>query len=248
MKTSRYFACAAALVAITAWSSAPVDAATNAAKSAQKGAPPKAGDWSRTVRATPAGGFVMGNPNAKVKLVELGSMTCSHCREFDEKGAPALIAKYVKSGQVSWEFRNYVRDGFDISAALVARCNGAKSFFSLTRGLYKAQPDWLAKIQAVPESKLNAMQDLPPSRQFAALAGVAGFTQWAAARGVAPAKSAQCLANTRSVDQLVQMASDTTARFPDFAGTPTFVINGRMLDRTATWEALEPQLKAALGG
>ena len=32
--------------------------------------PPKGGDWSTVVNATPAGGFMMGNPNAKVKLIE----------------------------------------------------------------------------------------------------------------------------------------------------------------------------------
>jgi protein-disulfide isomerase len=43
------------------------------------------------------------------------------------------------------------------------------------------------------------------------------------------------------------MAGDATTRFPDFKGTPAFVINGKMLDKTATWDSLEPQLKAALG-
>jgi protein-disulfide isomerase len=248
MKPSHYFACALAIVAIAGCNSKQGDAATNAPAKVRQVTPPKGGDWSQLVNPTPAGGFVMGNPNAKVKLVEFGSMTCPHCREFDEKGASTLISKYVKTGKVSWEFRNYVRDGFDIAAALVARCNGAKSFFPLTRALYKDQPNWVGRIQAAPESQLKAMQDLPPNRQFVALGKVAGFQQWAAARGVPQAKANQCLSNPRSVDQLVEMASDTTTQFPDFQGTPTFVINGTMLDRTATWEALEPQLKKAVGG
>jgi protein-disulfide isomerase len=248
MKPSVFLTCAVAVVAIAGCNSKQGDAATNAPVTAQKVAPPKGGDWSQLVSATPAGGFVMGNPNAKVKLVEFGSMTCPHCREFDEKGVPSLISKYVKTGQVSWEFRNYVRDGFDLAASLIARCNGPKSFFPLTRALYKDQPDWVAKIQAAPEDQLKSMQDLPPNQQFVALAKVAGLPQWAAARGVALPKTNQCLSNQHSVDQLVQMASDTTTQFPDFAGTPTFVINGKMLDKTATWDLLEPQLKTALGG
>jgi protein-disulfide isomerase len=248
MKPSHYFACALAIDAIAGCKSKQGDAATNAPAKVRQVTPPKGGDWSQLVNPTPAGGFVMGNPNAKVKLVEFGSMTCPHCREFDEKGASTLISKYVKTGKVSWEFRNYVRDGFDIAAALVARCNGAKSFFPLTRALYKDQPNWVGRIQAAPESQLKAMQDLPPNRQFVALGKVAGFPQWAAARGLPQAKANQCLSNPRSVDQLVDMANDTTTQFPDFQGTPTFVINGTMLDRTATWEALEPQLKKAVGG
>ena len=97
----------------------------------------------------------MGNPDAKVKLIEYGSLTCPHCREFDETGVTPLINNYVKSGRVSYEFRNYVRDAFDLSASLVARCNGAKSFFPLERAMYKDQPTWVAKIQAVPQNQLE---------------------------------------------------------------------------------------------
>jgi protein-disulfide isomerase len=209
-------------------------------------APPPGGDWTQAVTATPAGGFLMGNANAKVKLIEYGSLTCPHCREFDEKGVPTLVDKYVKTGQVSWEFRNYVRDAFDLTASLIARCNGAKGFFPLSRALYKDQPSWVAKIQATPPQQLETLQNLPQNQQFVQLGTVAGFQQWAAMRGVPEAKANQCLSNTSSVDQLVQMTSDATSQYPDFPGTPTFIVNGKMLEKTATWEALEPQLKDAL--
>ena len=62
---------------------------------------PNNGDWSTIVSATPEGGFVMGNPNAKVKLVEFGSLTCPHWAEFEEKGGKALVDNYVKKGLVS---------------------------------------------------------------------------------------------------------------------------------------------------
>src|SRR5881397_817088 len=84
--------------------------------------PPSGGTWADVANATSAG-FMMGNPNAKVKLVEIGSLSCPHCKAFDDEGVPALIEKYVKTGLVSWEFRNYVRDAFDLTATLVARCN-----------------------------------------------------------------------------------------------------------------------------
>jgi protein-disulfide isomerase len=248
MKSFVFLACCAAVVAIAGCNSKQGDAATNAPVKLQQVKPPKGGDWSQVVNSTAAGGFLMGNPNAKVKLIEYGSLTCPHCREFDEKGVPTLISKYVKSGQVSWEFRNYVRDAFDLTASLIARCNGAKSFFPVSRALYKDQPNWVGKIQAAPQQQLESLQSLPPNQQFVQLAKVAGFQQYAAMRGIPVAKANQCLSNTGSVDQLVQMTSDATNQFPDFPGTPTFVINGKMLEKTATWEALEPQLKSALGG
>lgn len=248
MKPRLFLVSAVAVVAIAGCNSKQGDAATNAPVQLEQVQPPKGGDWSQVVNPTPAGGFMMGNPNAKVKLVEFGSMTCPHCKEFDEKGVPPLIEKYVKSGQVSWEFRNYVRDAFDVAASLIARCNGSKGFFPLTRALYSDQDKWVAKIQETPQDQLQQMQNLPPNQQFLALAKVAGFQEWAAARGVPVAKSTQCLSNEQSVDQLVQMASDATNEFPEFPGTPTFVLNGTMLEKTATWEALEPQLRKALGG
>lgn len=247
MKPIVLFAASIAVLAVAGCNSKSGDAGTNAPMKLEQVAPPEGGDWSQVVNPTPAGGFMMGNPSAKVKLIEFGSMTCPHCKEFDEKGVPALIDKYVKSGQVSWEFRNYVRDAFDVAASLVARCNGAKSFFPLTRALYDDQDNWVAKIQQAPQEQLQQMQNLPPNQQFLAFAKVAGFQQWAAARGVPEAKSTQCLTNEQSVNQLVQMASDTTSQYPEFQGTPTFVLNGTMVEKTATWELLEPQIKKALG-
>jgi protein-disulfide isomerase len=248
MKPPVFLAAAVAVVAIAGCNSKPGDAKTNAAVKWQQVAPPKGGNWTMVVNATPAGGFMMGNPNAKVKLVEYGSLTCPHCKAFDDEGVPTLIGKYVKSGQVSWEFRNYVRDPFDLTASLIARCNGSKSFFPLMRALYDNQMGWVGKIQATPQAQLESLQNLPPTKEFVQAAKFAGLQDFAAARGVPVAKSNQCLGNENSINQLVQMTSDATNQFPNFPGTPTFVINGKMVENTATWALLEPQLKKALGG
>ena len=248
MKPPVFLAAAVAVVAIAGCNSKPGDAKTNAAVKWQQVAPPRGGNWTMVVNATPAGGFMMGNPNAKVKLVEYGSLTCPHCKAFDDEGVPTLIGKYVKSGQVSWEFRNYVRDPFDLTASLIARCNGAKSFFPLMRALYDNQMGWVGKIQATPQAQLESLQNLPPTKEFVQAAKFAGLQDFAAARGVPVAKSNQCLGNENSINQLVQMTSDATNQFPNFPGTPTFVINGKMVENTATWALLEPQLKKALGG
>ena len=156
--------------------------------------------------------------------------------------------QYVKSGQVSWEFRNYVRDGLDVAASLIVRCNGAKGFFPLMRAMYKDQLSWEKKYQEVSDDQLKAIQNLPQNQQFIAMAKIAGFQDWAAARGVPVAKSTQCLTDQNALNQLVQMASDTTTQYPSFVGTPTFIINGTMVPDTATWDKLQPALKKALGG
>src|SRR3982751_2638268 len=85
-------------------------AASNETVTITQAAPPPGGTWADVVNATSAG-FMVGNPNAKVKLVEIGSLSCPHCKAFDEEGLPQLLDKYVKPGTVSWEFRPYVIHG-----------------------------------------------------------------------------------------------------------------------------------------
>ena len=247
MKAGLFLACAA--MAISVPLSQPAQAA--AAKSAGASAA-KSHDWSLVVGPTPAGGFVMGNPKAKVKLIEYGSMTCPHCAHFDEDAVPSLIGDYVKTGKVSWEFRNYVRDAVDVSASLLTRCGGARRFFPLTRALFADQRSWEKRIAQASQDELTRVQALPPEQQFLAAAKLAGLPQWAAAHGIPATKSSQCLKDGKAIGQLVQMASDAKTEFPDFAGTPSFVVNGTMVEFGAitaaeVWPTLESRIKAALG-
>jgi protein-disulfide isomerase len=246
MKPYAFLACAVAVVALAGCNKNQGNEVSNQPVKITQVAPPPGGDWTQVVNATPAG-FMMGNPNAKVKLIEIGALTCPHCKAFDDEGVPTLVDKYVKSGQVSWEFRPYLLHGLDLPAVLIAECNGAKSFFPLMRATYKDQQVWIGKIQSAPEAQQQQAQNLPPNQQFLVLARMAGLQDWAAVRGVPQAKSTQCLTNVNRVNQLVQITSDVTNQYPDFEGTPSFILNGKLLEKTATWEALEPQLKAALG-
>ena len=206
---------------------------------------PNNGDWSTVVSKTPEGGFVMGNPNAKVKLVEFGSLTCPHCAEFEHLGGKALVDNYVKKGLVSWEFRNFVRDPFDMTATLLARCGGAASFFGLTRNLFADQKEWIGKVQAADQATMQSLQSMQPAQQFSTIADLAGLKAYASMRGVPRAKGEQCLADEAEVNKLVQMNSDAVSTY-NIPGTPTFLINGEVVDKTASWEALEPKIKEAL--
>lgn len=238
-------AAVAAMLASTACNADKSGTAANAQVTAKAVPAPNNGDWTTIVSATPQGGFVMGNPNAKVKLVEFGSLTCSHCAAFEEEGGKPLVDNYVKKGLVSWEFRNFVRDSVDVSASLVARCNGPASFFGMIRAIYADQPDWFGKVQAADAAKLQAIQN-DPTALFKAYADIAGFPTFAAMRGVPKAKTAACLADPKAASQLVQMNSDAVSAY-NIPGTPTFLINGKVVDATATWGLLEPKLKEALG-
>src|SRR5258708_20259672 len=101
MKPSLFLASAVAVVTIAGCNSKSGDAKSNAPAKFEQVRPPKGGDWTMVVNSTPDGGFMMGNPTAKVKLLEIGSLTCPHCKAFDDEGVPTLISKYVKSGHLN---------------------------------------------------------------------------------------------------------------------------------------------------
>ena len=252
MKSRIFLTCAAAALVLAGCNknnanNAETATPTNEKVTITQANPPPGGTWADVVNATSAG-FMMGNPNAKVKLVEIGSLSCPHCKAFDDEGVPSLIEKYVKPGKVSWEFRPYVIHGpIDMAANLIVRCNGVKTFFPLVQALYKDQATWMAKVEAAPQDKVAQIQNLPTNQVFVAMANLLGLQDWAAARGVPVAKSNQCLSDQKKIDQEVQLTSDVTNQYPDFVGTPSFIINGTMLPKeTTTWTALEPQLQKAL--
>ena len=239
-----------ATAAILASAACNAEQGSNAASNApiEPVAAPNGGDWTKTVTATPEGGYLMGNPNADVKVVEYASMTCPHCAEFAEAGMKELVDEYVKTGRVSLEFRNFVRDPLDITLSLMARCGGAERFFPLTDAMFESQREFFEQVQATPPDQQQALQQASGPEAIATYARLAGLQQWAAQRGVPSARQQQCLANQSEMDKLVQMNTDVQTQYPGFSGTPSFTINGELLEQTATWDKLEPQIRDALGG
>jgi hypothetical protein len=112
--------------------------------------------------------------------------------------------------------------------------------------LYKDQAQWMGKIEATPQDKLTQIQNLPTDQVFIGIASLAGLQDWAAARGVPQAKSKQCLSNQKMIDHEVQVTANVNNQYPEFKGTPSFVLNGQMLSETGSWDKLKPQLEAAL--
>lgn len=206
---------------------------------------PGGGDWTTQIAMTPEGGVRMGNPNAPVKLVEFASMTCHVCRDFAAESAGALEDKYIKTGQVSFEFRNFVRDQFDIVGSLLARCGGPAPFFKISEQMFAEQDATLAKAQAIPASEMAAMNGLPPTQQFARLAAATGLDKFVGMRGIPASKAQACLADETEVNRLVAMR-DAASKTYQVQGTPTFLINGKVVPETVSWAQVEQRIQAAL--
>lgn len=204
--------------------------------------PPPAGKaWTDIVSVTPEGGYLMGNPNAPIKVIEFGSLTCPHCAEFEEKGFPRLRDDYVAKGTVSLEFRNFVRDPYDTTMAMLTHCGAPESFFALTEQVYSNQKAIFEQLQPI-GAQLQAA-NLPPDQIFKAIGERGGLIDFFAARGIAKDQAAQCLAKADTATKLANDTQKATDAF-NVTGTPTFIVNGRNAE-VATWDALEPILKQA---
>ena len=227
-----------ALAVVMAW---PVPVASVSAAAA---APAKAAaqrDWSKAVAVTPEGGFRMGNPAAPIKLVEYASYTCPHCAHFVQEGVPQLIAKYVRSGRVSFELRNFVRDPYDLSAALLSRCAGPRNFFPLMHHIFATQDQWTGRFADLSASEYDALTALAPTPKLIRIAAIGGVDAMAARFGVSPARAKACLSDEKAAARLAEMRRVATSQH-DLQGTPTFLINGKKAEGAHDWATLEPLL------
>lgn len=215
---------------------------TPATASATKPRPGR--DWSRTVTATPEGGFRIGNPDAKVKLVEYGSLACPHCRHFEETGYKPLIQNYVRTGKISYEFRNLLLNAPDIAASLLAHCAGPTRFFPMSAAVFEAQPQWTARISAITDAQRAEIDKMTDSARIVRLGEIAGFPQIAVRFGMTSARAHQCLSDDKGLQRLLSMTK--TAEDAGISHTPTFLIDGKE-SSSATWDQLEPELKKAVG-
>ncbi|MGZ8346275.1 MAG: DsbA family protein [Allosphingosinicella sp.] len=201
-------------------------------------------DWTRTVVPTSEGGFRMGNPNAPVKVVEYLSLTCPHCADFARDGTPLLIRNYVRRGRVSLEYRNYVLNGIDMTASLVARCGGAASFFPIAERLFATQDQWTGRIRNLDQTQRTQLMSLTAGERMVRIAEIGGLTAMAAQHGVPAAQTRRCLVDEAGLNRLGEMAQ--AASTLGVTGTPTFFINGARVDGS-DWGTIESRIRQAGG-
>lgn len=212
-------------------------AAPAAAKAPATHAPAR--DWSRSFAVSAAGGFVMGNPKAKVQVVEYGSLTCPHCRHFAQDASRKFITQYVRTGRASYEFRPMVLNGADLAATLVARCAGPSRFFSMADRLYATQPVWTARTEVLTEEQLAAI----PEQQVALrMAELAQLFPLARAAGIPDAKARACLTSAAQQNKMAEMYQ--SAIDAGVKGTPTFFFNGKQVP-VWDWNSLQQELRKA---
>ncbi|HLZ82124.1 MAG TPA: DsbA family protein [Caulobacteraceae bacterium] len=159
--------------------------------------------------AVSAGDMSMGNPAAKVTMIEYASVSCPHCARFDMEVFPAFKAKYIDTGQVRYVAREALTGDPAIAAAgfLTARCAGKDKYFQVVDAIYHAQQEMFASGD--------------PHATLLNIARSAGLTD---------AQFDKCIKD----DAALKALNDRWEHYvkdDNINSTPTFVINGKVYNK-----------------
>jgi protein-disulfide isomerase len=207
-------------------------------------APPAGTAWADKVEATADGGVRMGNPDAPIKLVEYGSLSCPHCAKLAQDGFAKLTGDYVASGRVSYEFRSFViHPAQDMPLTLLAKCGPLETFFPLIEQIYRNFDAMEQPLQdPAVQQKANAAAQGPAEQRLTGLSDALGFTQFFSARGLSIDKQHACLTDNAKVKDLDALTQKYSGE--GIESTPTLLVNGEKLG-TTDWADLDNALKAA---
>ena len=205
-------------------------------------APPAGKAWTDVVEVTADGGYRVGNPNAPVKLLEFGALSCSHCAEFSEAAHKELLGDFVTSGKVSYELRFFMLNALDVHATLLATCGSPEAVITLADQFWGYQRTMFETLQKN-EAAFQQAAALPPAQRFTAIAKAGGMDQFFASRGISQAQGEACTADVNKATALANATNKASAEM-NITGTPTFFVNGTKVDGN-TWATVKTALQSA---
>ncbi len=149
--------------------------------------------------------MVLGNPDAKVEVIEYASFTCPHCARFHANQFVELKANYIDTGLIKFVYREIYFDRFGLWASMIARCGGDSRFFGIAEVLYDQQQTWTAGG--------DPAQIAANLRQIGKVAGLDDETLDA------------CMSDGGTAQALVDWFTENSTR-DGIESTPSFLING----------------------
>jgi protein-disulfide isomerase len=174
--------------------------------------------------AATADDMTLGNPDAKITVVEYASVACPHCARWNNDVFPAFKAKYIDSGKIHYVARESLTGEPRLAAAgfMVARCAGKDKYFQVVDALYRAQ------------ERIFTSGDLRGELQ-----GIA------AAAGLNEAQFNACVTDEKALKTLNDRIERTNKQ-DAITGTPTFIVNGKKVGGDDGGEQSLAQLDAAI--
>jgi protein-disulfide isomerase len=158
----------------------------------------------RELDGIPQRGMVLGQPNAKVALIEFGDLQCPFCKAYSEEVLPQIVENQGRSGEATIEFRNFTI----ISQQSIPAGAGAIAAGKQGRGWNFV--DLFYRNQGAEGSGYVTDEFLTA---IAKGAGVPDIDRWNSDR-----KSRAVLAEVR--------ATTSEAQRLNFSGTPSFAVEG----------------------
>ncbi|GMM92851.1 thioredoxin domain-containing protein [Qipengyuania sp. MTN3-11] len=214
--------------------------ATGGIAATQKQGATKKQNWLVAI-ARNDNGHRLGNPDAETKLVEYMSYTCSHCADFAREGEGAIKLAYIPTGKVSFEIRHLLRDPVDLTAALLTHCGEANRFMANHAAVILKQDEWLAAARATTQAQRSRWQFGSNAARRQAIASDLGFYEIMETRGYERTQLDRCLTDETKATALAE-TSMRDMRDHGIQGTPSFLVNGELLDGVHAWRALQPEL------
>lgn len=197
-------------------------------------------DWNLTYETTERGHRV-GNPDADVSLIEFVSYTCPHCASFEQESEAALRLHYIHQGLATVEVRPVIRNPVDLAAALVADCGDPDDYFGNHRALMLSHSRWIEKARSATQGQMQRWATGTVASRMRAIGDDMDFHELMEPRGLSRSQVDQCLSDEAKARAIAEAAAADKADF-DYPGTPSFAVNGSLLEGVHTWSALQQVL------
>lgn len=158
------------------------------------------------------GDHAKGSPDAPVTMIEYASVACGGCAAW-HAGAMPTVNEYVDSGDVRFVFREMITGQPQLAFAgfMLARCAPEEQYFDVVDVLFEQQ-----------RALFMAMQQGQAQTQFQQIARTLGFSN---------DEFRACMANEELLGQV--QASNEAAVEAGVSATPTFFVNGQLLEAVA---------------
>ena len=150
--------------------------------------------------------MMIGNPDAKVTVIEYASYTCPHCASFHAGTFKDLKKNYIDTDKINFVFREVYFDRYGLWASMIARCAGPEKFFGLTDLMFQSQSSWTRAGE--PAAIIDEL------RKLGRLAGIDGETLEV------------CLNDNEKAKSLIAWYQNK-AGADNIDSTPSFIINGK---------------------
>ena len=152
--------------------------------------------------------MTLGDPHAKVTVIEYASVACPVCGRWYKEVWPAFKAKYIDTGKIRYVLREMLvgGSGEQVAAAsgfLLARCQGRDKYFPTVDAIFHSHP---------------ALFDDPR--------GV--LMTIARSEGLSEDQFDACIRNDAALKALAARTQTNATRY-HIDATPSFVVNGLAL-------------------